>query len=123
MRLLALLLLLPACGDSPSTGSTDLASAAAPTDLSFAATDLAGFDFAVAPTDHSPKGFANKLGRTHAGHFLVGMGNDGTNDGNDPAYNLGVTLDLHDHYLVGLSTERGWPTSNSNPDYAGKPIA
>jgi hypothetical protein len=66
--------------------------------------------------------FTEKLGGGHAGHFLVGMGNDGTNSGNDDAYNLGVTLDLHYHYIVGLSTEGGWPTWNSNPDYVGKRI-
>jgi hypothetical protein len=51
------------------------------------------------------------------------MGNDGTSSGDDPAYGLGVAPDLHYHYLVGLSTEGGWPTWNSNPDYAGKRIA
>lgn len=66
--------------------------------------------------------FTKKLGGAHTGHFLIGMGNDGTNSGNDDAYNLGVTLDLHYHYLVGISTEGGWPTWNSNPDYAGKRI-
>jgi len=69
------------------------------------------------------RAFTEKLGGSHAGHFLVGMGNDGTNSGDDPAYELGVTLDLHYHYFVGLSTEGGWPTWNSNPDYAGKRIA
>jgi hypothetical protein len=53
---------------------------------------------------------------------LIGVGNDGTNDGNDDAYKLGVTLDLHYHYLVGLSSEGGWPTWNANPDYAGKRV-
>jgi hypothetical protein len=63
------------------------------------------------------------LGAPHAGHFLVGMGNDATDSGNDPAYNLGVTLDLHYQYLVGLSTEGGWTTWNTNPDYASVLIA
>jgi hypothetical protein len=66
--------------------------------------------------------FAAALGGSHAGHFLVGMGGDGTNSGDDPAYGLGVTLDLHYQYLVGLSTEGGWTTWNSNPDYAGARI-
>ncbi len=74
-------------------------------------------------TDSPALAFTKKLGGAHAGHFLIGMGNDGTNDGNDDAYNLGVTLDLHYHYLVGLSTAGGWTTWNSNPDYAGKRIA
>jgi hypothetical protein len=63
-----------------------------------------------------------KLGGGHAGHFLVGVGNDGTNGGNDDAYNLGVTLDLHYHYLTGIHSSGGWTTWNSNPDYAGKRI-
>jgi hypothetical protein len=66
----------------------------------------------------SASGFAAALGAPHSGHFLVGMGADGTNGGDDPAYNLGVTLDLHYQYLVGLSTEGGWTTYNTNPDYA-----
>ncbi len=69
------------------------------------------------------RALTEKLGGSHAGHFLVGMGNDGTNSGDDPAYQLGAMLDLHYHYLVGLSTEGGWPTWNSDPDYAGKRIA
>ena len=44
---------------------------------------------------------ARKLGRTP--HFLVGMGNDLDNDhSKDGAYTLGVTLDLHYAYMVGL---------------------
>src|SRR5215469_1344448 len=58
------------------------------------------------------RALTEKLGGSHAGHFLVGMGNDGTNSGDDPAYELGINLDLHYHYLVGLSTEGGWPTWN-----------
>lgn len=50
------------------------------------------------------------------------MGNDGTDSGNDPAYGFGVTLDLHYQYLTGLSTEGGWTTWNSNPDYAADRI-
>jgi hypothetical protein len=66
--------------------------------------------------------FTAKLGSGHAGHFLIGMGNDGTDDGDDPAYGLGVTLDLHYQYLTGLSTQGGWTTYNSNPDYAADRI-
>jgi hypothetical protein len=65
--------------------------------------------------------FANKLSPNY-GHFLIGMGNDATNNGDDPAYNFGVTLDLHYQYLSGLSTDGGWVTWNSNPDYAGLQI-
>jgi hypothetical protein len=71
-----------------------------------------------APHISSAAGFAAALGSAHSGHFLVGMGNDGTDSGDDPAYALGVTLDLHYQYLVGLSTDGGWTTYNSNPDYA-----
>jgi len=81
--------------------------------------DLAGADLsgdALSPA----RRVAALLGRDH---FLVGLGNDGTNDGSDPAYSLGPTLDLHYHYLNGLSTEGGWPTWNQSPDYAGKRIA
>src|SRR5262245_21959242 len=107
-----LLVALTGCeAASPSSG--DLAPAL---DLGVSV-DLTGADLAAAPK--SARGFAQKAARRN---FLVGVANDGTNDGNDPAYNLGVTLDLHYHYLVGLSTEGGWPTWNSNPDYAGKRI-
>ena len=55
---------------------------------------------------------ARKLGRTP--HFLVGMGNDLDNDHNqDGAYTLGVTLDLHYAYLVGLPGQGGWPDWNA----------
>jgi len=111
-RLVLLLFLLAACarsngltdGGSPDGGSPDGGSADAGT--------LAG----------KMRAFTEKLGGGHAGHFLIGMGNDGTNSGDDPAYHLGATIDLHYHYLVGLSTEGGWPTWNSNPDYAGKRV-
>src|SRR6185295_5936578 len=47
-------------------------------------------------------------------HFLFGLGNDLASDHDmDGAYTLGVTMDLHYTYLVGLSTEGGWVTWNS----------
>jgi hypothetical protein len=108
--------------DDASTTDTAADSTAADAPSPDAPADL-GTD-APAPTfDQKRRAFASALGASHAGHFLVGLGNDGTNSGNDPAYSFGVTLDLHDHYLVGLSTEGGWPTWNSAPDYAGKRIA
>ncbi len=58
-----------------------------------------------------------KLGGSHVGHFLVGMGGDGTNTGNDPAYSMGVPFDMHYHYLTGISTEGGWLSWNSNPNF------
>jgi hypothetical protein len=55
---------------------------------------------------------ARKLGRTP--HFLVGMGNDLANDHSmDGAYTLGVTLDLHYAYMVGLPGQGGWPDWNA----------
>lgn len=59
----------------------------------------------------SAKAVAQKLGRDH---FLIGLGNDLNNDHNqDGAYTLGVTLDLHYAYMVGLMGENGWPDWNS----------
>src|SRR5262249_17020484 len=55
---------------------------------------------------------AKKLGRST--HFLIGMGNDLNNDhSKDGAYTLGVTLDIHYAYLVGLQGQNGWPDWNS----------
>ena len=46
-------------------------------------------------------------------NFLIGMGNDlASNHNQDGAYTLGVTLDLHYAYLVGLPTKGGWPDWN-----------
>jgi hypothetical protein len=60
---------------------------------------------------------ARKLGRTP--HFLVGMGNDLNNDhSKDGAYTLGVTLDLHYAYMVGLPGQGGWPDWNANGSFA-----
>src|SRR5436190_4157234 len=59
---------------------------------------------------------ARKLGR--APHFLVGMGNDLNNDHSmDGAYTLGVTLDLHYAYMVGLPGQGGWPDWNANGSF------
>jgi hypothetical protein len=50
-------------------------------------------------------------------HFLVGMGNDLANDHTmDGAYTLGVTLDLHYTYLVGLGSG-AWPTWNTGGSF------
>jgi len=60
---------------------------------------------------NSAKEAAEKLGRSH---FLIGMGNDLAQDHNqDGAYTLGVTLDLHYAYLVGLPGQGGWPDWNA----------
>lgn len=88
------------------------------------ATPDAGRDASTdaALTDAAPSSpaatFSAKLGAGHAGHFAIGLGNDGTNGGDDPAYHLGATLDLHYHYLVGTHDAGGWTTWNSAPDYA-----
>jgi len=64
-------------------------------------------------TSGSAADLARKLGRTP--HFLVGMGNDLNNDHSmDGAYTLGVTLDLHYAYMVGLPGQGGWPDWNAN---------
>jgi len=65
---------------------------------------------------------SEKLGGAHADHFLIGVGNDGTNSGDDDAYHLGAAVDLHYHYLTGVGSAGGWVTWNANPDYAGKRI-
>lgn len=63
-------------------------------------------------TSGSAADVARKLGRTP--HFLVGMGNDLANDhAMDGAYTLGVTLDLHYAYMVGLPGQGGWPDWNA----------
>jgi hypothetical protein len=60
---------------------------------------------------------ARKLGR--APNFLIGMGNDlageaeGYDHSRDGAYTLGVTMDIHYAYLVGLPGEGGWPDWNA----------
>jgi hypothetical protein len=69
------------------------------------------------PTPSPPTGparaadVAARLGRPP--RFLIGMGNDLASDhGQDGAYTLGVTLDLHCAYLVGLGGQGGWPDWN-----------
>jgi hypothetical protein len=58
---------------------------------------------------------AAKLGHPH---FLIGMGNDlDNNHDNDGVYTLGVTLDLHDAYMVGLMGRGGWPDWNANGSF------
>jgi hypothetical protein len=64
----------------------------------------------------SASDIATRLGRP--ARFLVGMGNDLNNDHDmDGAYTLGVTLDLHDAYLVGANAFP-WTKWNTNPDGA-----
>jgi hypothetical protein len=50
-------------------------------------------------------------------HFMIGMGNDLANDhAQDGAYTLGVTMDMHYTYLVGLDAG-AWPTWNANGSF------
>jgi hypothetical protein len=59
---------------------------------------------------------ARKLGRDH---FLIGLGNDLDNDHDkDGAYTLGVSLDVHYAYLVGLKGAGGWPDWNADGSFA-----
>jgi len=61
------------------------------------------------------RAFAQKLGRDH---FLIGMGNDLADDHDeDGAYTLGVTLDLHYAFMVGLLGMGGWPDWNENGSF------
>lgn len=101
--LLSICLLLAGCGgggDSPDEAATLTSPALAPTP--------------AAPVESvSAADVAARLGRPP--RFLIGMGNDLANDHNqDGAYTLGVTLDLHYAYLVGLDGQGGWP--DWNPD-------
>jgi hypothetical protein len=99
MRLLALLL---AIGCSSSTGDIGLTPDASSGDAD-ANTTVVGKASAL----------AESLGRKKS--FLIGMGNDlADNHDNDGAYTLGVTLDLHYAYLVGLKGEGGWTDWNAN---------
>lgn len=64
----------------------------------------------------SARELAKRLGRTH---FMIGMGNDLDNDHDkDGAYTLGVTMDTHDAYLVGLQGMGGWTDWNDNGSFA-----
>jgi len=83
-----------------ATGTSD---ASRPTNAPDAATTNSGSAAAQ---------LAQKLGRNH---FLIGLGNDLDNDHDkDGAYTLGVALDLHYAYLVGLAGQGGWPDWNAN---------
>jgi len=67
------------------------------------------------PDPIGAKAIARKLGRDH---FVIGLGNDLNEDHTkDGAYTLGVTLDLHYAYLVGLGGEGGWPDWNTDGSF------
>jgi hypothetical protein len=64
----------------------------------------------------SARAITARLGRSP--HFMIGMGNDLAGDHNqDGAYTVGVTLDLHYAYLVGLQGQGGWPDWNPNGSF------
>ncbi|QQR90522.1 MAG: hypothetical protein IPJ88_01895 [Myxococcales bacterium] len=68
------------------------------------------------PSPVSAPELTQKLNRP--ANFLIGMGNDLSNDHNqDGIYSLGVTLDLHYAYLVGLSGQGGWPDWNEGGSF------
>ena len=105
-------------GDGGSTNDTDDSSASSGNDDSTSGSNTGGSggeDTGTGTTGgdgtNSAKEAAEKLGRSH---FLIGMGNDLAQDHNqDGAYTLGVTLDLHYAYLVGLPGQGGWPDWNA----------
>jgi len=108
--------------DPGADSTTDVASDGtppgdAPIDSAGGDTTLPPGDTPPPPTDTGPStgkaaAIAKKLrGKTN---FLIGMGNDLASDhSKDGAYTLGVTLDLHYTYLVGLKGSGGWPEWNT----------
>lgn len=88
-------------GGSTSTGSGGAKSSGGAT--------ASGGSTSTGPTTAAE--LAAKIGRDH---FIIGMGNDLNNDHDmDGAYTLGVTMDVHYAYLVGLLGMGGWPDWNS----------
>ena len=83
--LLPLVLALSACSDDPpvTPGSDAGTDVAIPNDGAIPIPD------GSLPQDASvaskARAFTAKLWPKHAGHFLIGVGNDGTNDGNGDA--------------------------------------
>jgi hypothetical protein len=66
------------------------------------------------PGPTSARAFTDMLGRKP--NFLIGMGNDydpNYDHSKDGAFTLGVTMDLHYGYLVGLMGKGGWTDWNS----------
>jgi hypothetical protein len=84
-----------------------------------AATGGSGGSSGTSPGKSTAADVARKLGR--APNFLIGMGNDLAGEEQnwdhafDGAYTLGVTMDLHYAYLVGLPGvgDGGWPDWNA----------
>jgi len=100
-------------GGAPGTGGTLVVSGAGGAAGAGATTQTgSGGAAGMLGGSGSAADVARKLGRTP--HFLIGMGNDLNNDHNqDGAYTLGVTMDLHYAYMVGLPGQGGWPDWNA----------
>lgn len=89
--------------------------------------DTTGIDTTPPPTDTPiPPGSARDLAvkLRGKGNFMIGMGNDlrGAPDydhDKDGVYTLGVTMDLHYAYMVGLPGSGGWPDWNSDASGPG----
>jgi len=77
-------------------------------------TDSTAID--TGPSVGKAAAIAKKLrGKTN---FMIGMGNDLASDhSKDGAYTLGVTMDLHYTYLVGLKGAGGWPEWNTGGSF------
>jgi hypothetical protein len=90
-------------GGSGATGGTEMGGS--------------GGSSGTSPGKSSAADLARRLGR--APNFLIGMGNDLAGEEQnydhafDGAYTLGVTMDIHYAYLVGLPGEGGWPDWNA----------
>ena len=82
-----------------------------------------GGDTTTPPSDAPlPPGSARDLAvkLRGKGNFMIGMGNDLADDHDmDGAYTLGVTMDLHYAYMVGLPGSGGWPDWNSDASGPG----
>jgi hypothetical protein len=92
-------------GNRDAGGSASDASSAGNSDTGAGKSDAAS----PAPASSAAE-VAAKLGRDH---FLIGLGNDLAEDHDeDGAYTLGVSLDVHYAYLVGLMGQGGWTDWN-----------
>jgi hypothetical protein len=108
-------LMMGSCSSSSSDGSSSTdggANGSSNDEGNVGASDEGGAPGAPATIATKARAITEKLGGSHADHFLIGLGGD-----EDTYYNFGPKLDIHYDYLDGLSTTGGWPTWNNNPDY------